>query len=175
MSHAHPLAIGTFIRSKRPVMDEGDFGERFAAAGAVGEIVRIDPDAEHGFRYSIQFLPSGISTIDLASELDQHAVVLPAGSLGIPSPAARELARAVLDLFYDSVSHDDEEQVITIRAETADRLERASHGVSGNIRSAVDAVLAVRSSEIAFSLVDELAVAVGVADRLSPASPSPAP
>ena len=49
MSHAHPLAIGTFIRSKRPVMDEGDFGERFAAAGAVGEIVRIDP----GGRYMV--------------------------------------------------------------------------------------------------------------------------
>lgn len=174
MPHAHPLPIGTFIRSERPVMDEGDYGERHAAAGAVGEIVRIDPDAEHRFRYSVQYLPSGISTIDLASELDQHAVILPTGSPEIPSLAARELARAVLDLFYES-SIDEEDQVVTITLETANRLETASNGASSEIRRAVGAVLAERASGVAFSLIDDLASAAGVADRLARSAVSPSP
>lgn len=174
MSHVHPLAIGTFIRSARPVMDEGDYGERTAPAGAVGEIFRIDPDGEHGFRYSVQFLPSGISTIDLASELDQHAVILPAGSPEIPSPAVRELARAVLEAFYDS-SVDEDDQVVIIEPVTANRLEQAGAGMAAEIREAINAVLASRETGISFSLIDELAAAAGVADRLSQAAPAPSP
>ena len=174
MPHAHPLALGTFIRSERPVMDEGDYGERYAVAGAVGEIVRIDPDDEHRFRYSVQFLPSGISTIDLASELDQHAVVLPAGSNEIPSPAVRELARAVLEAFYDS-SVDEDDQVVILEPVTANRLEQAGTGMPAEIRRAIDTVLAARATGISFSLIDDLAAAAGVADRLTPSSPAPSP
>ncbi|BCB22252.1 hypothetical protein [Bosea sp. ANAM02] len=174
MPHAHPLALGTFIRSERPVMDEGDYGERYAAAGAVGEIVRIDPDDEHRFRYSVQFLPSGISTIELASELDQHAVVLPAGSNEIPSPAVRELARAVLEAFYDSQVVD-EDQVVIIEPVTARRLEQAGASMSTGIRSAINAVLAARPAGVSFALIDDLAAAAGVADRLTPSSPAPSP
>lgn len=174
MPHPHPLALGTHLRSSRPVMDEGDFGERYAPAGAVGEIVGIDPDDEHRFRYRIQYLPSGILNIDLAGELDQHGTVLPSRSPEIPSASARELAKAVLDVFYDSQVNEDDE-VVDVDQEALSRLERAASNADPHSRPAVSAILSADRTAVPFALLNDLAAAAGVADRLAPSTPGLVP
>ncbi len=167
-------AQNAWIKALIPIMDEGDYGERSAPAGAIGRVDSVDERGTDGPRFHVVFYPSGITNVFEAEEVDRDIEILPPQSPEIPSLGAVQLVDATLDIFY-SGQIDEDAATVSIGGDLTRRLEIAQITAPTSIQGPLQAVLSRSASAIPFGDVDSLAEAVGVGDRLVRPAPSPRP
>jgi hypothetical protein len=167
MSGDQTLKDGTWIRSKVPVGDTGDYNERTAEAGALAKIERIGGSGENA-QFSVVFWPTFITNFWDHAEVVSDAEILPDNHPDIPSEAEYDFASGVADIVADGeVDHD--ENTVTAPVEVVERiLAGAKEGrYAGNPE--VAKLLGEGGEEVTLSFeeFDRLAEIAGVGDRLS--------
>ncbi|MFG1187813.1 hypothetical protein [Xanthobacter aminoxidans] len=188
---SHPLPRNARFVSRVAVQDSGDYNERGAPAGQIGIIDSVIGRAD-AVQYSVVFWPSGIANFWEPHELDQGAEPLLPGDPRAPSPALFDVVNQVNQWFVSDLV-DEGADLLCVPVNDAAAAAAALQGVldAGQVCPLLDgdelaaaveiltqAIAAAgkgREIQLSFETADQLAAAVGVADRLGGADTAPEP
>lgn len=168
------LTKGTWIKAHVPVSDSGDFNDRHAPAGAVGQIVDVRLDAADGPSYAVAFYPTFILNNWDHDEILREAKVLPLGHDEIPAPAAFELTSAIADMVADGDVDVDARRVF-VTDEVLDRVRanlHAAYDEEGAYRELIEPNVGADGLEMPFEDFDALAKLAGIGDRVAHLEPA---
>lgn len=168
------LAQGTWVRSRVPVSDGGDYNEREADAGALGTIDLVNTLPDGRPNYNVVFWPTFICCWFNAEEAASDLEVLPAGHPDIPTPEAYDLPSAVADILVEGDVDEDEAMVTAPAGVVARILAGATvERVGAEGRALVEGILSGDRADgdtgevgVSFPDFNRLAALVGVGDRL---------